>query len=211
MKECSAAWEYYRSSQQDAAQFEWEGVIAAIDGSVDRNCETMGAGVVVGLGPQPVESSSFPVGKPLASLRAEAAGLARLLDLVAQDQPLLIFTDCLSMLMILLRWGRLDFWPDPEDIKHFDVLGSCLRKLRCRSGPTRLVKVKSHSGLLMNERADALAEHGRLSEEPPLWPGPRKLDPLFLKVRPGVRKIIGCLPDDNVPDKLLIRRAVEGI
>lgn len=129
---------------------------------------------------------SFPVGGPLASLRAEAAGLDRLLDLVALDQPLLIFTDCLTMLMILLRWGRLDFWPDPEDIKHFDVLGSCLRKLRCRSGPTRLVKVKSHSGLLMNERADALAEHGRLSEEPPLWPGPRKLDPLFLKVRPGV-------------------------
>ena len=88
----------------------------------------MGAGVVVGLGPQPVQSSSFPVGGPLASLRAEAAGLDRLLDLVAQDQPLLIFTDCLSMLMILLRWRRLDFWPDPEDIKHFDVLGSCLRK-----------------------------------------------------------------------------------
>ena len=30
-------------------------------------------------------------------------------------------------------------------------------------------------------------------------------------MRPGVRNIIGCLPDDNVPDKLLIRRAVEGI
>ncbi len=63
----------------------------------------------------------------------------------------------------------------------------------------------------MNDRADALAEHGSFSEEPPLWPGPRKLDPLFLKVRSCVRKIIGCLPDDNVPDKLLIRRAVEGI
>ncbi len=71
-------------------------MIAAIDGSVDRNCEAMGAGVVVGLGLQPVESISFPVGGPLASRRTEAAGLDRLLDLVAQDQPLLIFTDTAS-------------------------------------------------------------------------------------------------------------------
>ncbi len=85
--------------------------------------------MIVGLGPQPVESISFPVGGPLASLRAEAAGLDRLLYLVAQDQPLLMFTDCLTMLMILLRWGRFDFWLDPEETKHFDVLGSCLRKL----------------------------------------------------------------------------------
>ena len=131
-----SAWEYYRSSQQDAVQIKWERVIAASDGSVERNCETMGAGKVVGLGPQPVESISFPVGGPHASFRAEAAGLDRLLDLVAQDQPLLILTDCLTMLTILLRWGRLDSWQDPEDIKHIDVLGSCLRKLRCRSGPT---------------------------------------------------------------------------
>ncbi len=63
----------------------------------------------------------------------------------------------------------------------------------------------------MNDRADALTEHGRFSEEPSQWPGPRKLDQLCLKVRARLRKIIGCLQDDNVPDKLLIQRAVEGI
>jgi hypothetical protein len=63
----------------------------------------------------------------------------------------------------------------------------------------------------MNDRADALAEHGRFSEEPHQWPGPRKLDPLSLKVQSCVHKIIGRLPDDNLPDKLLIRRAVEGV
>ena len=30
-----------------------------------------------------------------------------------------------------------------EDIKHFDVIGSCLQKLRKRTGRTRLVKVKA--------------------------------------------------------------------
>jgi hypothetical protein len=33
MKACTAALEYHRSTQQDAVQFEWERVIASIDGS----------------------------------------------------------------------------------------------------------------------------------------------------------------------------------
>jgi hypothetical protein len=53
----------------------------------------------------------------------------------------------------------------------------------------------------------ALAERGRLSEEPPRW----SLDPLHLVVRPKVRDAHPTLPDDDVPDKLLIRRAVEQI
>ena len=73
------------------------------------------------------------------------------------------------------------------------------------------MKVKSHSGLLMNDRADALAEQGRLSEEPPRWPGARKLEPLQLVVRQSVRELHPTLPDDNVPDKRLIRRAVEQV
>jgi len=190
---------------------EWDGVVAAIDGSVDRKTETMGAGFVVGVGPQPDDSCFFPVGGPLASLRAEAAGLDGLLDRVEPDRPLLVFTDCLILLMLLLRWGRVDFWPDPEDVKHFDVIGSCLQKLRKRTGRTRLVKVKSHSGLLMNDRADALAEQGRVCEEPPRWPAPRKPHQLCLSVRPSVRKIHPSLPDDNVSDTLLIRRAVERV
>ena len=97
------------------------------------------------------------------------AGLDGLLDRVEPDRPLLVFTDCLVLLMLLLRWSTVDFWPDPEDVKYFDVIGSCLHKLRRRTECTRLVrlKVKSHSGLLMNDRADALAEQGRVCEEPP--------------------------------------------
>ncbi len=108
-------------------------MVAAIDGSIDRKREAMGDGVVVGLGPQPEESISFPVGGALASLRAKAAGLDRLLDLVVLDRPLLILTDCLRMLMILLRWCSLGCWLDPEEVRHFDVISSCLRNFRGRS------------------------------------------------------------------------------
>ncbi len=58
---------------------EWDGVVAAIDGSVDRKPEIMGAGFVVGVDPQLDDSCIFPIGGPLASLRAEAAALDGLL------------------------------------------------------------------------------------------------------------------------------------
>ena len=110
------AWDYYRESQQDFAQMAWSGMVAAIDGSVDRRSETMGAGVVVGAGRQPEVNISFPVGGPLSSLRAEAASLDGLLDAVANDQPLLVFTDCLVLLVILHRWGQPDFGPTPRTL-----------------------------------------------------------------------------------------------
>ncbi len=79
------------------------------------------------------------------------------------------------------------------------------------TGHTRLVKVKSHSGLFINCRADMLAEQGRLNEELPPRSGPRTLDPLRLRVRSSLCDTQLLLPDDNVPDKLLVQQAVEGV
>ena len=120
-----------------------------------------------------------------------------------------MFTDCLILLSILAKWGQEDFWPDPEEIKHFDIIEPCLQLLRGRQAVTRLVKVKSHSGLLMNERADALAELGRASDMTPSWQGPRKYDPLGLSARPSIRETYAPFPDRNVADKVLVKRAVE--
>ncbi len=98
-EEHPVAWDYFCERQQDAIQMEWDGVVAAIDGGVGRKTETMGAGFMVGVGPQPDDSCFFPVGLPLASLRAEAAGLDGLLDRVEPDRPLLVFSDCLILPM----------------------------------------------------------------------------------------------------------------
>ena len=204
-----ADWEHYRSGQQDSVQDTWDGLVAAVDGSMDRKQETMGAGVVVGNGREGQICISFPVGGPLSSLRPEAASLHRLLGQVPSDAPLLVFTDCLILLSILAKWGQEDFWPDPEEIKHFDIIEPCLQLLRGRQAVTRLVKVKSHSGLLMNERADALAELGRASDMTPSWQGPRKYDPLGLSARPSIRETYAPFPDRNVADKVLVKRAVE--
>ena len=45
------------------------------------------------------------------------------------EQPLLIpfdehmlFTNCLVLLLILSKWRHSEFWPDPCDVMHFDVI-----------------------------------------------------------------------------------------
>jgi len=204
-------WDLYRAGQQDFAQEGWQGLVAAIDGSVNRTREAMGAGVVVGKGRVPDFNMSFPVGGPLATLRSEAAALEALMAWAADDVPLLVFVDCLALLAILARWGQEDFWPDNTEIKHFDIIESCLHRLRSRRAATLLVKVKSHSGILMNERADALADLGCSSEDEPRWPAHWKLDPLRLSPRDSIRTAYAPFPDRRVCDKQLVRRASEGV
>ena len=131
--------------------------------------------------------------------------------MISKWSPLLIFIDCLVLLVVLARWGQEDFWPDPEDIKHFDIIAPCIQLLRKRTAVTKFVKVKSHSGILHNERADDLAGQGCDGEESPRWPGPCKLDPLRLAARAYVRDVYAPFPDQNVADKTLVRRAAEGV
>ena len=118
-------WDLYREGQQDRVQDEWTGVVAAIDGSVCCRSETMGARAVIGKSATPDQSLSHAVGGPMSSLRAEAAALHGLLDVVPKESPLLILTDCLSLLTILLRWGQADYLPDEADVKHIDVIEPC--------------------------------------------------------------------------------------
>jgi hypothetical protein len=117
----------------------------------------MGAGYVLGTDPGPIISFFARVGGPLASARVEAASLLQLLRDVLQrfgsQVHLLIFVDCLVILDILRKWGRSDFHPSHKEIVHFAVIHPLLHELRQRSGNLTLVKVKSHAGCLLNERA----------------------------------------------------------
>ena len=115
---------------------------------------------------------------PLATLWAEAVGLLYLLRRVKshfeQAIPLLVFIDCLVLLQILQKWGRSDFWPDPRDIIHFDVIFPLLQELHQWTALLKLVKVKSHAGCKLNEMADELADHCCASDKEPVLPGLQK-------------------------------------
>jgi hypothetical protein len=71
---------------------------------------------------------------------------------------LLIFVDCLVILDVIRKWGCSDFHPSPREIVHFAVIYPLLQELRKWIGKVTLLKVKNHTGCLLNERADELAE-----------------------------------------------------
>ena len=125
-------------------------------------------------------------------LRAEAAGLLQLLLDVRQRfghyVHLLIFVDCLVVLDILKKWGHNDFHPGPKEVIHFTVVRPLIAELRQWAGNITLLKVKCHTGCLLNERADELAELGSTAEGPEICPGPQKYGSFWLHVRPENRR-----------------------
>jgi ribonuclease HI len=207
------ALELHRKHQQDALRHRWTGLVAGTDGSVDESSETMGAGYAIGDAPLPIRVLSAPVGGPLASVRAEAASLLQLLRDVAgshgRHTPVLIFVDCLVLLNILSKWGRHDFHPNPKEVVHFDIIFPLLEELRQWRGQITLMKIKSHAGCLMNERADEQAEDGRKADHPELCPGPQKLGSFWLRIQDQVRKQAAkCtkqLPRNSAPNRSILR------
>ena len=204
----------HRLHQQDALRHSWDGLVAGTDGSVDERTEQMGGAYVVGADPDPIMVFSARVGGPLASARAEAASLLQLLLDVKQrygrHTHLLIFVDCLVILDILRKWGRSDFHPGPKEVIHFTVIGPLIAELRQWTGNITLLKVKSHTGCLLNERADELAELGRTVAGPEICPGPQKYGSFWLRVRPETRRLAEeCgkpLPRDSAPNRSLLEK-----
>jgi hypothetical protein len=62
-----------------------------------------------------------------------------------------------------------------------------------------LVKVKSHTVCLLNERADELAELGRHGEGPEICPGPQKYGSFWLRARLAAREYAYCNRALGVP------------
>ncbi len=190
--------------------------MAGTDGSVDERTETMGTGYVVGNDRVPLMITSSPVGGPLAFIRSEAAGLLQLLRDIAtaygRHVRLLVFLDCLVLLNILLKWGTHKFNPQPKEVVHFDVMYPLLLELQKWTGDIMLVKVKSHSGCLLNERADELADLETTADGPMLCPGPRNHSSLWLRialiVREHAQQCKKRLPRDTAPNRSLLDHVV---
>ncbi len=95
---------------------------------------------------------------------------------------------------------------------HFAVIYPLLQELRQWLGRVTLVKVKSHTGCLLNERADELAELGRQAENPEICPGPPKYGSFWLRIRPVVQecaeKFSKPLSRDSAPNCSLLEAVV---
>ena len=178
----------------------------------------MGAGGVIGMEQMPTVELATPVGVPLASLRAEAVGLLYLIRRtrdrfgVEQFIRLLIFSDCLGLLLILDKWGTSEFCPDPRDVVHCDVIVLLLLELRQWKRDIVMMKIKGHTGCMHNELADERADTGCQDEGAPLCPGPQKYGSLWVRIRPYLREAAEAvgketfLPRDSAPGRSILRR-----
>ncbi len=61
---------------------------------------------------------------------------------------MIMFVDCLVLLVIVERREQVSLHLHPADVIHFDVIFPLLHELRRRTGLVRLVKVKSQTGCL---------------------------------------------------------------
>jgi hypothetical protein len=124
----------HRQHQQDALRHGWDGLVAGTDGSVDERAGRMRAGYALDDNPVPFLNFFARVGGPFAKTRAEAASLLKLLqDMRERDDHsvnLLVFVDCLLVLDVLNKWGRANFYPEPKELVHCDVICQLLFELR---------------------------------------------------------------------------------
>ena len=184
-----ADWENSSSAQQDFVQDTWDELVAAVDGSMDSKKEIVDTSVVVGNGREAQLCISASVrGPPCHPFHPKAAFLHRVLGQVPSDAPILAFIGCRMLpVSILAKWGQEDLWPDPEEIKHFEIIGPCLSLLRGRHAVTRLVKMKCRSCLLISPGAFEV------------WGGERALRTVWSKK--------GCTPTRNRSCLLINTRA----
>ena len=106
-------------------------------------------------------------------------------------RTLVILCDSLGLLQLLKGYRRKDYQYHPDVQAHFDVIRLILEELNLRKKGVHLVKVKSHVGIELNERADKLANAGLESEEV-VCEGVPHTFPLWV-TREGSREPLGKL------------------
>lgn len=124
------------------------GVIAYADGACSGNPGPAGLGVVLVDGPKRVELSEY-LGDDLTNNIAELTAILRALENVDDaNRPLWIHTDSQYSIGVLSKG-----WKAKANV---DLIAEVKEALHARSR-VRLIYVPGHSGVLLNERADALA------------------------------------------------------
>ncbi len=174
----------------------------------------LAAGYALGTKRIPLAVFAILVGVPLSSLRAEAIALLVLLHYLltlpaSAMAPLLVFVDHLTLLLKLQKWGQRNYNPEPQDSVHFDVIEQLPKALCQWPFQVRLVKIKSHTGCLLNGRSDEQVEIRYAADDPEIFPGPQKFASLSIRarsqVRTSARECKISIPRDSAPNhKILI-------
>ncbi|WP_437735360.1 ribonuclease HI [Sorangium sp. So ce1335] len=122
-------------------------VIVYADGACSGNPGPAGLGVVIIDGGQRIERSEY-LGTGTNNI-AELTAILRALEEVEPGRPIVIHTDSQYSIGVLQKG-----WKAKANV---ELVASLREALQARRPPARLVYVPGHAGVLLNERADALA------------------------------------------------------
>ncbi|WP_437782214.1 ribonuclease HI [Sorangium sp. So ce1097] len=122
-------------------------VIVYADGACSGNPGPAGLGVVVIDGGRRIELSEY-LGTGTNNI-AELTAILRALEEVEPGRPIVIHTDSQYSIGVLQKG-----WKAKANV---ELVASLREALEARRPPARLVYVPGHAGVLLNERADALA------------------------------------------------------
>jgi ribonuclease HI len=95
---------------------------------------------------------------------AEGTAARVLLDMVPVDKPLVIFTDSANIMYAMQHCSRRERWKDFSNHADAQLLEDLARLQAQRTALTVWVKVKSHTSVELNERADRLAAEAPFAE-----------------------------------------------
>ena len=134
-------------------------------------------------------------------MRAEAVELLNLLRRVKSHFDhavlLLVFIDCLVLLQILQKSGRSDFWPDPRNGIHFDVIFPLLQEIHqwtdyCSKSRLRVMLVVNSMNRRMSWHIRAVSLTQNLSSL-----GSRSMDPCIdVLTRTSIQTLL--YDDENI-------------
>jgi ribonuclease HI len=166
-------WDYRMGTEVgQLGGFGFQGAIFGVDGSCKDG--TMGSGCCKFQGEEADKCAR--VGREeegTSSNRPELGGIVLALQSAALCEDVLLLCDNAAVLCAIKKWvgqgGKATLATAPDA----DILQEivCLLTQRVRAGrATFLIKVKSHRGETINERADTLAEEGReISDDNKRW------------------------------------------
>jgi ribonuclease HI len=161
-------WPHFHQGSQDYKYREFNGVVAATDGSVVNDPEEglcMGGGVVFRAGDHGYSDTYVRVQGHVTSFVAEGAAARVLLGTVSEDKPLAIFTDSANIMFAMQHCSRRERWRDFSNHPDAGLLKELATVQAKRTAPTVWVKIKSHVSVELNERADSLAAEAPFAEE----------------------------------------------
>ncbi len=125
----------------------------------------MGAGIAFRENSHGLTDTLLRVSGHVTTFVAEGAAASHLFGVVRPDVPLTVMTDSANIMFAMQQCTRREKWRDFDYHPDKELMNELALKQAARTAPTCWVKIKSHTSVMLNKRADRLATAAPDSDE----------------------------------------------